>query len=114
MEEKEKLLNSRGKEIAAKKYYQPANTTRDIIQLILVVLLSFLPVIGNIYLFKNEKPEIKIITPAPNNNLSIDLTEEEKSFSKRFGQFWEESQKKEAAQVAKEKKEDDKPWRRKH
>jgi len=114
MEQEEKLFNSRGKEIPAKKYYQPRNSIKDLFQLVIVVVLSFLPVAANIYLFKNIKPEIKIIAPAPNTKTKVDLTEEEKAFSERFADFWEEHQEQEQKDQIKEKKEENKPWRRKH
>lgn len=83
-------------------YIQPDNSIKSSIQLLVIVSLSFIPVFVNVWLKDSLKPEIKII--APENE--IQLTEEEEALSKRFGEFWEERE------IEKTKKEPikGKPW----
>lgn len=87
------------------EFVQPANSIKDLIQLIIVIIAGMIPVALNIYLKKELKPVIKIVAPEDIKSGAIVLAEEEEKFSQRFGEFWNEQKN--------EKKKDqpkDKPW----
>lgn len=87
------------------EFVQPANSIKDLVQLIIVIVAGMIPVALNIYLEEKLKPVIKIVAPEQAKSGETVLTEEEEKFSQKFGKFWNEQKN--------EKKKDhpeDKPW----